>query len=110
MVAMKPLKRENLPLYSVEKAEVSLMEGQVLQRLAIPFERNCNLFFSRGWHFRSRTEMPPSFVSGILGSVFRTWGKGMLMDVMNRWMGPIKQKAEVKSKRHSGSASGSHVW
>jgi len=110
MVAMKPLKRENLPVYNnVEKAEVSLLEGQVLQRLAIPFERNGNLLFSRGRYFRSETEIPPSFVSGLLGSVFRTWGKGMLMDVMNRWVGPIKQKSEVKSKRHSGSASGSHV-
>ena len=109
MVAMKPLKRENLPLYDVEKVMVSLMEGQVRKRLNIPFEKGCNVVLSRGRHFRSETEMPPSFVSGILGSVFRTWGKGTLMDVMNRWVGPIKQKSEVKSKRHSGSASGSHA-
>ena len=109
MVAMKPLKRGNLPVYTDKRVNVSLLEGRVTERLNIPFEIGCSGDLIRGWHFRSRTEMPPSFVSGILGSVFRIWGKGMLMDVMNRWMGPIKQKSEVKSKRHSGSPSGSHA-
>jgi len=108
MVAMKPLKRENLPMYNVEKAEVSVMEGQVLQRLAIPFERNDNLLFSRGWHFRSNGNAT-LFCFRDFGECFQNLGKGMLMDMMNRWMCPIKQKSEVKSKRHSGSASGSHV-
>ena len=76
MVVMKPLKRGNLPVYTYKRVNVSLLEGWVTERLNIPFEVYCAEALCRGRYFRSETEIPPSFVSGILGSVFRTWGKG----------------------------------
>jgi len=98
MVAMKPLKRKDLLRHAEKRVSVSLLGGRLTERLNIPLGISCSEDLIRGRHFRSRTEMPPSFVFGILGSVFRTWGKGMLMDTIDRWVGPIKQKLEVKSK------------
>ena len=109
MAAMKPLRRKNLPVYIDKRVNMSLLEGRVTERLNVPFEIDCSEVLIRGRHFRSRTEMPPSFVFGILGSVFSTRGRGMSVDVIDRWVGPIKKQSEVKINRHSVSAYGSHA-
>jgi len=109
MAAMKPLRRKNLPVYIDRRVNTSLLEGLVTERLNISFEIDSSEVLMRGRRFRSRTEMTPSSVFGLWESVFRTRGRGMSVKVINRWVGPIKQKSEVKSKRHSGSTRGSHA-
>ena len=109
MVAMKPLKRKDLLRHAEKRVSVSLLGGRLTERLNIPLGISCSEDLIRGRHFRSRTEMPPSFVFGLWGSVFSTRGRGMSVDVIDRWVGPIKKQSEVKINRHSVSAYGSHA-